>query len=57
MREHIGPFPDRRSAERWARDHYADKPSVAWTTAHVRAPAWVEQDVLRLREPVGPPPG
>jgi hypothetical protein len=57
VREHIGPFPDRRSAERWARGHYADNPSVAWTTAQVRGPAWVEQDVRRLRTPVGTPPG
>ena len=57
VREHIGPFPDRRSAERWARGHYAHNPSVAWTTAQVRGPAWVEEDVRRLRTPVGPPPG
>ena len=56
VREHIGPFADRRSAERWARGHYADKPAVAWTTAQVRGPEWVEQDVRRLRAPVGPPP-
>ena len=53
-REHIGPFADRRSAERWARSHYADKPAVAWTTAQVRGPAWVEEDVRRLRAPAAP---
>lgn len=54
QREHIGPFSDRQAAETWAVRHYADKPGVDWTTAQVRRPQWVEDDVRRLRGSIGP---